>query len=262
MATYRGLILPNGSDVPDGPGAFLALAQSLGGRILTGVEDLTELITYSATEYDGMHVHVDELNCDFQARDGVWKQVGTSQLASTSARDSAYAKASAAYRIAGTLSLDTSTGVTWKHVSGTTWAPWESGEMAYTPTLGGMAIGTGGTPVNVASLQIVNGRGLIRHRIVLGNTGSVTGPVTITLHPSFPMKTPEVGYQWQTGEGSVNDISVVGGISNWVKYRTDGTLATRVLIVQNPASPANLSSSSPITFAAGDVIRGEFYHDL
>lgn len=105
MATYRDLELPDATDPPDGPGAFLSLAQSLGGRILTGVADLDELGDFDASEYEGMRIHVDEMDCDFQSRDLAWKQAGRATFASTAARDSAYAKAAGAYLVAGAEAL-------------------------------------------------------------------------------------------------------------------------------------------------------------
>lgn len=103
MAIYRELVLPNPSDLPDGPGAFLAFAQSIAPRILVGVDDFDELATFSATEYEGGIIHVDEGNLNVQSIDGSWVQINTATFASAAARNSAYAKASGAFRVDGAL---------------------------------------------------------------------------------------------------------------------------------------------------------------
>lgn len=81
--------------------------------------DLAELIKYAPVP-EGRRIHVDELNCDFQAQDNVWVQAGVARFASTGARDTAYAKASGVFLVAGVEALDTSSGITYRH-TGSAW---------------------------------------------------------------------------------------------------------------------------------------------
>lgn len=64
-------------------------------------EDLDGLPSASARP--GVRCYVKSLKCDFQAVDGTWVQIGFARVADSSARDTEYAKASAAYRVSGAL---------------------------------------------------------------------------------------------------------------------------------------------------------------
>jgi len=83
---------------------FTIAEQNFGPRITlleqTNTADLDSLVLIPATS-EGRRMHVDELNADFVAVDGVWTQLGVARFATASARDTAYAKAAAAYRITG-----------------------------------------------------------------------------------------------------------------------------------------------------------------
>lgn len=112
MATYRGLTIPNPTDPPDGPGAFLSFAQSLAPQILTRVDDFDELVTFDPDEWEGMLVTVDEGDVQMQSIDGTWKQITTAVFASAATRNAAYAKASEAYLVDGARVRRTDAGWT------------------------------------------------------------------------------------------------------------------------------------------------------
>lgn len=84
------------------------------------VDDLDGLAAVS-TAAEGRIIHVDEGGANFQAQDGVWVQITPSRFATSADRDTAYAKAAAAYRVAGAVSSVASEPFsrTW---SGSVWA--------------------------------------------------------------------------------------------------------------------------------------------
>lgn len=69
--------------------------------LITNVADLDALVLLSATAYESKIVNVDEINANFQAQDGVWKQITVAEAASAAARTTAYAKASGAFLVQG-----------------------------------------------------------------------------------------------------------------------------------------------------------------
>ena len=102
--------VPLAAEAPDGPGAFVALANVLtqvrGGLV---VADLNALVLLSAVTFEGRIVHIDAMGCNFQAQDGVWMQIDRARFVSTADRDAEYANAGTAYRVNGAECYITST---------------------------------------------------------------------------------------------------------------------------------------------------------
>lgn len=103
-------------------------------RITSSVSDFTALAALSTSGLvAGNSAYVTEGAVTMQWSGTVWRQVTTSVFASTVARDTAYAKASGAYRVEGVRAVDTSTKIEYV-CTGTSWRiesmPWAA------PTLG------------------------------------------------------------------------------------------------------------------------------
>ena len=82
--------------------AFAAIGTALAplGRTLV-VGDLLALSSLNAATFEGRIVHVDEGGSNFQAQDGVWVQITPAYFTTTTLRDTAYAKASSAFKVQG-----------------------------------------------------------------------------------------------------------------------------------------------------------------
>jgi len=95
---------------------FQNLAQTtqtaLTRRVVANVADFTALAALSTTgKLAGDLAYVVEGAVYMSWSGSAWVQRGVATFASTSVRDTAYAKAGAVYRVAGVRALDTSTGV-------------------------------------------------------------------------------------------------------------------------------------------------------
>lgn len=108
-----GAPYPLPSEPPDGPGALLALLQGLEPRLTAldamlaalGYLSLADLDALAALNNTGRPAgqlrHVSELGALFRYTGTLWAQVTAATFASATARDTAYAKGSAAYRVQG-----------------------------------------------------------------------------------------------------------------------------------------------------------------
>lgn len=65
------------------------------------VADLDALAAASATTFEGKFAWVDSLNCAFVASDSIWLQITEAQVATTTIRDTEFAKGAGAYKVAG-----------------------------------------------------------------------------------------------------------------------------------------------------------------
>lgn len=262
MATYRGLPIPDSVSPPDGPGAFLAFAQAIAPRILLGVADLDELATYSASEFESELILVDEMNCFFFASDGGWRQWGVAQFASTGGRDTAYAKASAAYLVAGVYALDSSTGITYRRVSGA-WRPWSSDWISFTPSTN-ITLGTGGSPQNTGEAKFTDGDYRQRGRIVLGTTSpAMPSAPYVGLLSGISLRAPLIANeQIDIGGVTLFDAGVAVN-KGWIRYNASNT--DRVELLQNAATAAGtaqITSTSPWNWGQGDACEYDFVGKL
>lgn len=123
----------------------------------------------------------------------------------------------------------------------------------YTPTLVGMVIGTGGSPLNTASYTYADGQLTVEGRIVFGTTG-VTYPSTVST-VSLPS-----GFSTTTGTGSTSYGLVTflgGGGSNPGTCSHHTTTQVRFLPINTSSTyalDATPSSTIPFAWAAGNSI--------
>lgn len=122
----------------------------------------------------------------------------------------------------------------------------------FTPTLGNITIGTGGSAANVAALSIVGGVVKVRGRIVLGTSGaSISGTGTLTIPTA------------SSNEFSSNSLcgyAVVYDSSAGTYYRGDCWISNTTIYFEtiNVAStyPTNavINATVPMTWAASDSL--------
>jgi hypothetical protein len=132
---------------------FNTIITYFNAKVTDNVADLDALALLPATS-EGQTAHVDELNCDFQARDGVWVQVGVSgTFANAGARDTAYAKGAGAYKVVGAQSQLATDLWPRRFVTGTTWRPLlATGLVPLKPVPGGTnVVVSAGGKVTIAS---------------------------------------------------------------------------------------------------------------
>lgn len=127
----------------------------------------------------------------------------------------------------------------------------------YAPTLGGMAIGTGGSAANTASFNFIGGLLIVEGNIVFGTSGQTfpTAP-TVTLPTGYTVTTATVNRP--CGVAALND-SGVGTFSGFCRVATSST----VQFTAEQSSGASgvvaaISTTNPMTWAAGDSIQYSF----
>lgn len=230
--------------------------ETLQDRVTARPADLTALAALPTGELlAGDLARVTALNVLFVWSGSAWAQSTAASIATTATRDTEYAKASAAYRVSGVYCLDSSTGILWRY-NGTAWQGWSSPWIAYTPTLTGTAVGTGGSASNSAEYKFTDGELRIRGRIVYGTTAPTypTSPC-VGLPAGFALRAPVVSNEYLLGRGTLFDagVAVYGA---WPRY--NGTNTDRFEIQQNAASAggtANITTTSPFTWGAGDAME-------
>lgn len=200
---------------------------------------------------EGAWRHVDSLNVDFQVQDGVWVQRGVATVASTSDRDTEYAKASAAYRIAGVECLVTADLTTYRRV-GSNWVKWHKPLAAWTPSITNVTIGNG-TLSGFYSIAdgIVSGF----FAIVRGSSTSGTDPRVVwpeTPHSSILVVGTQVGrttIRDASAAANYDTISLVTSTLNAIQVAytnaTDGQLG-------------GLGAAVPFSWTTSDTLRGDF----
>lgn len=140
--------------------------------------------------------------------------------------------------------------------SGTAWVPWESDWIAYTPTLTGVTIGSGGGASNTAFYKYECGVVRVHGSIVLGATGAaVSGAVSLTL--PVTAATPKFTNTFYIAAATLFDTSPAA--TTEARVRANGTSTTSFnLLAVVTGTPANISSTVPWTWAAGDAMQYEF----
>ena len=128
----------------------------------------------------------------------------------------------------------------------------------YTPTLGGMAIGTGGSAANTASFNFIGGVLFVEGSVIFGTSGQTfpTAP-TVTLPTGYTVTTVTVNRP--CGLSALNDAGV-GTFSG--ECRVASSTTVQFVAEQSSATSgivAAISTTSPMTWAAGDSILYEFW---
>jgi len=213
----------------------------------------------------GAQRHVDTLNVDFQVQDGVWVQQGVAKVASTSSRDTEYAKASAAYRIAGVEVLVTADSVTYRRV-GSNWAKWRMPMKSFTPTMTGLTVGAS---TLAGWYSIVDGWVQGGFKITLGS-GFAIATNTRMVWPEQPHATFLSASQ-PLGNSMVRDVSAADVYSGQMNvYPTDLLAAMPTRAVQagayaaaNMGLTAGWTATAPVAApATGDFYSGDFRYPI
>lgn len=137
---------------------------------------------------------------------------------------------------------------------GTTWrAIWRL-PGTYTPTLVGMAIGTGGSAGNTANWSFSGGTLLVSGSITFGTTAPTFPGATITasLPAGFTAVTPTPR---PVGVCTMNDVS--SGVGYLGTTRVESGTTVRFLLIDSASTYAfqnATSTTTPMTWAAGDAI--------
>lgn len=158
----------------------------------------------------------------------------------------------AATLLEGDLARQTDTEVTYRF-NGTTWKAWESDWISYVATATNIAVGTGGSALKSHRYRYNGGDIEVDYMFILGTSGaSVSGVVSFTL----PVNTPAVSsaYGPIRGGGSIADASL-----GWypVFHVANNTAVDSIRIQAVGATgPGNITSTFPITWAAGDAMGG------
>lgn len=209
---------------------------------------------------DGAMAFVVEGAITFRSASGVWVQRGMATFASTSARDTAYAKASAAYRLNRVEALDTSTGIVARY-NGSAWRAWSSGLINWTPTLaagaGTFSVGNG---TQTARYQYVQGTIHWEYRLILGSTSLMGTNPTITLPVNDEAGVPSYAVRAHGSVGNTTGATITDAVA----YRSGSSQSVVVLATWNVAStyPAvtGLTASVPAAWGTGWFIelRGSY----
>lgn len=161
----------------------------------------------------------------------------------------------------GDLCFVTANLITYRY-NGTTWVPWSSPWISFTPTLtagtGSWAVGTGG--FNVSEYKYTDGEYRQRGRIVFGSSGFTvfTSQPRVSLASGVALRAPVVANESLEGDATLFDTGVAVN-RGYIRY--NGTLTDRIEIVQNAATAAGsavITSTSPWTWAATDAIEYSF----
>lgn len=151
-------------------------------------------------------------------------------------------------------------GITYKW-NGTVWKAWGSDWISYTPTLSGVAIGTGGAAANTASYRYIDGQVKVRGVITLGTTtSSVSGTMVVTLPvTALALRHP---YQQYNGSATFYDTSAV---QNYFAAPTaNNASVTDINILSFYGANglrAGTGASTPFVWAAGDSVSYDFTYD-
>ncbi|MCB2412461.1 hypothetical protein LGT39_06305 [Demequina sp. TTPB684] len=162
--------------------------------------------------------------------------------------------------VAGDLGFQVDTKITWRH-NGTAWKGWESDWIAYTATLTGFAVGTGGSALAETKYRFEQGRVRVDFKFIFGTTGA-TFPTTPKF--TYPAVTPVTPFAFSFFEGHVTYATNAGATApGWIV--ADNTSTTTVRLGRDTGSGGSTAldyptPTSPITFAAGSTMQGSFIY--
>jgi len=144
---------------------------------------------------------------------------------------------------------------------GAAWKPWESAWIAYSPTLTGVTIGTGGSAQNVAAYKYELGRVRVRGVATLGTGGGfgVTGTIDATL----PVTALALRHAYQGYPGFCEFFDVSAGV-NYAAFAAAANASVTDFNIFYPGTSGargGTSSSLPFVWATGDSISYDFTYD-
>lgn len=232
---------------------FAALANSVQTALNKhpySVADLTALAALT-TIPTGSIAQVTEGGALFRYTGSSWIQATTAVFASTAARDTAYAKASGAYRVAEALARVGS--LTYRY-TGTAWQGWQSPWITYTPTITGITVGNG---TLAGRYQFSEGTLLVEGYFLYGTTSAVASSPTLT-HPvtadAFSARD-----QFPLGTTALYDASTTATTMGYVQGLTSTTCWLRTAqIVGSFVNNGGFSSTVPFTWASPDTMQWRY----
>lgn len=160
---------------------------------------------------------------------------------------------------AGDTAYQVDTGVTYRY-NGAAWKAWESDWITYTPTLTNFAIGTGGSAANSCAYRYEQGTVRVNFKFQFGTSGfSVSGDPIFTL----PLNSAALAHTYvkRQGQAELWDSSGASISREAVIYQNAANLDKVMLYGLGTATSGtvyNISSTLPFTWAAADILAGEF----
>lgn len=130
----------------------------------------------------------------------------------------------------------------------------------YTPTLSGMAIGTGGSAANTARLHYANGLLTVQGRIIFGTSGTTFpgSSITATLPSGYTATEFYAQFEQAIGFVTFRDDGVLS--YNGVVW-LDSTSTVRFMALDNASTYERVAATGttiPFTWGAGDRITYQF----
>jgi hypothetical protein len=159
----------------------------------------------------------------------------------------------------GAKAYQVDTKVTYRY-NGSAWKAWESDWITYTPTLTNFAIGTGGSAANSCAYRYEQGTVRVSFKFQFGTSGfSVSGDPIFTL----PLNSAALAHTYvkRQGQAELWDSSGASISREAVIYQNAANLDKVMLYGLGTATAGtvyNISSTLPFTWAAADILAGEF----
>lgn len=146
------------------------------------------------------------------------------------------------------------TGVDYRY-NGSSWKEWESDWITWTTAPTNLTVGSGGTILQ--RYKWIGGRLAFHYSYTLGSSGFTmgTGP---TINFPINLSVLVTGGSLSTGDGAIRDVSVP---STPAFTRVNIATATTGVIQTYNGSVASITSTVPMTWAAGDILTGLFWAD-
>lgn len=158
----------------------------------------------------------------------------------------------------GEYGLQLDTHILYRY-TGSAWKAWESEWESYVPTLGGLAVGTGGS-INTAEWRYFGGRIQVRGRAKLGSSGaSVSGTITLSL----PVNCAALNHSWQNYKGMATLYDDSGG-TNYIAFIAANVASVSTVALLSPGTNGLRlahGATTPFTWAVSDMVTYDFEYD-
>ncbi len=154
----------------------------------------------------------------------------------------------------GYKGTQTDTGVEYRY-DGSTWKEWSSDYITWSTAPTNLTVGTGGTTVQ--KYKYVAGRIWFSYSYTLGSSGFSMG-TSPTINFPISVALPVPAGSLATGDGAIRDVSVP---STPAFVRVNITSATTGIMQTYTGTTASITSTAPMTWAAGDILAGGFWAD-
>ena len=184
--------------------------------------------------------------------DDVILEAGTPRYADAAARTSAIPAP-----VLGMKTVLTSTEIVYRY-DGSTWKEWESDWIIWTTAPSNLVVGSGGPASSLQRYKWINGRIYFNFKFILGSSGASMGTQpTLNLPLSVILRIPANNIA--EGDAGAYDLSLTTGYFCKMLIQTATTVYIRHTYTGSATSTIN--STSPFTWAAGDMLAGGFWGD-